>query len=386
MEKPQETSIEKYFGKLEDPRSEINRQHKLIDILSIAICAVICGADDYPSIAEFGEAKKEWLSERLELPAGIPSSDTFWRVFRILDAEVFSACFCEWMKAVCELTRGEVIAIDGKQLRRSHDKPGGKSAIYMVSAWATANKVVLGQWKVDDKSNEITAIPELLRLLDIQGAVVTIDAMGAQTEIAQRIVANEADYLLSLKGNQGNLHEDVAFLFEDLAESHFEAFAHEYAKTVDKAHGRLETREVWTISDPDLIQHLRNAEKWPKLTTIMMVQAQRTLVCGDTKQNDKPDKRFYIASYKAPAETMLNDARSHWGVENGLHWTLDIAFREDNSRLRKDNSAQNFAVLRQIALNLLKQESTLKLGIHNKRLKAGWDNHYLLKVLSGLFF
>ena len=386
MGKAQETSIEKYFDKLEDPRSEINRQHKLVDIMVIAICAVICGADDYPSIAEFGEAKEEWLSEILELPAGIPSSDTFWRVFRILDAEAFAECFCDWMKAVCELSDGEIIAIDGKQLRRSHDKSGGKNAIYMVSAWATANQVVLGQWKVDEKSNEITAIPELLRLLDIKGTVVTTDAMGAQTAIAQLIVENEADYLLSLKGNQGNLHEDVDFLFTDLEESHFEAFDHEYAKTVDKGHGRLETREAWTISDPNIIQHLRNSEKWPKLTTIMMVQAQRTLVCGNTKKKDKPDRRFYLASYKASAETMLNDSRSHWGVENGLHWTLDIAFREDDSRLRKDNSAQNFAVLRHIALNLLKQESSLKLGIKNKRLKAGWDNRYLLKVLSGLFF
>lgn len=385
MEKPQERNLEKYFGNLEDPRSEINRQHKLIDIIFIAICAVICGADDYPSIAAFGEAKEEWLSGVLELPAGIPSSDTFWRVFRLLDAEAFAACFCAWMKAVCALTSGEVIAIDGKQLRRSHDKTVGKSAIYMVSAWATANKVVLGPWKVNEKSNEITAIPELLRLLDIEGAVVTIDAMGAQTEIAQLIVDNDADYLLSLKGNQENLHEDVAFLFADLEESHFEAFEHEYAKTVDKGHGRIETREAWTISDPNLMKQLHNSEKWPELTTIMMVQAQRTLICGDTTQKDKPDRRFYIASYKASAETMLNDSRSHWGVENGLHWSLDIAFREDDSRLRKDHSAQNFAALRHIALNLLKKESTLKIGIKNKRLKAGWDNNYLFKVLSGLF-
>lgn len=385
MEKPRITNIEKHFSKLEDPRSETNRQHKLIDIIVIAICGVICGADDYPAIEEFGKAKKEWLESILELPNGIPSHDTFWRLFRQLDAEVFSECFCEWMRAICELSDGEVVAIDGKKLRRSHDKTLGKDGIYMVSAWASANKVVLGQQKVDEKSNEITAIPELLRLLDIQGAVVTIDAMGAQTEIAQLIIDNEADYLLSLKGNQGNLHEDVTFLFEDLVESNFTVFEHDYAKTVDKGHGRIEIREAWTISDPDIIKHLRNSEKWPKLTTIIMVQAQRILLCGSTKKKGETDRRFYIASYESSASTLLSDSRSHWGVENALHWTLDIAFREDESRLRKGHSAQNFAALRHIALNLLQKESTLKVGVKNKRLKAGWDNQYLLKVLSGLF-
>jgi len=385
MEQPQITSIEKHFGSIEDPRSETNRRHNLTDIMVIAICAVICGADDNAAIEEFGNSKKEEFENILELPYGIPSHDTFWRVFRLLDAEAFAECFCGWMREICELSDGEVIAIDGKKLRRSHDKTLGKSAIHMVSAWATANKVVLGQWKVDEKSNEITAIPELLRLLDIQGAVVTIDAMGAQTEIAQLIVESEADYLLSLKGNQGNLHKDVTFLFDDLEESQFTAFEYDYAKTVEKGHGRIETREAWTISDPDIIKHLRNSEKWSELTTIMMVKAQRILICGDTKKKDKPDRRFYIASYKKDARTLLNDSRSHWQIENGLHWTLDIAFREDESRLRKGNAAQNFAILRHIALNLLKKEKTLKVGVKNKRLKAGWDNRYLLKVLSGLF-
>lgn len=380
------TSIAEHFGSLEDPRSPINRRHNLIDIIVIAICAVICGADDWPAVEEFAKAKQGWLESILELPNGIPSHDTFWRVFRLLDAEAFADCFSTWMGAVCQITNGEVVAIDGKQLRRSHDKTMGKGAIYMVSAWACLNKVVLGQWKVDEKSNEITAIPELLRLLDIHGALVTIDAMGAQTEIAQLIVDHEADYLLSLKGNQGNLHEDVAFLFDDLAESNFTAFEHTYAKTTDKGHGRIETREAWIISDPDIIKHLRNAEKWPELTTIMMVQARRTLVCGETKKRDKLDKRFYISSRHDDARTLLDASRTHWHVENKLHWSLDIAFREDESRLRKGNSAQNFAALRHIALNLLKRESSLKVGIKTKRLRAGWDSTYLLKVLSGLFF
>lgn len=385
MEKTPTSSIEQHFSALEDPRSAINRQHNLIDIIVIAICAVICGADDWPAVEKFAKAKEEWLRSILELPNGIPSHDTFWRVFGLLDAEAFAESFSRWMSAVCQVTDGEVVAIDGKQLRRSHDKTLGREAIYMVSAWASQNKVVLGQWKVDEKSNEITAIPELLRLLDIKGALVTLDAMGAQTEIAQLIIDNEADYLLSLKGNQGNLHEDVAFLFEDLEKSHFTAFDHDYAKTTDKGHGRLETREAWTISDPDIIKHLRNAEKWAGLSTIMMVQAQRTLLCGDTQKKDKPDRRYYISSAEGNAFTLLNASRTHWHVENRLHWILDIAFREDESRLRKGHSAQNFATLRHIALNLLKKEPSLNVGIKNKRLTAGWDHQYLLKVLSGLF-
>lgn len=386
MEKPEIASIEKHFGSIEEPRSPINRRHNLIDIIVIAICAVICGADDWEGVEKFGKAKKEWLESILELPNGIPSHDTFWRVFGLLDGEVFAECFSKWMSAVCQVTNGEVVAIDGKQLRRSHDKTVGKGAIYMVSAWASLNKVVLGQWKVDEKSNEITAIPELLRLLEIKGALVTIDAMGAQTEIAQLIIDNEADYLLSLKGNQGNLHADVALLFEDLEESDFTAFDHDYAKTTDKGHGRLETREAWTISAPDIIQNLRNSEQWPELSTVMMVQAQRTLICGDSQQKDNPDRRYYLSSSESDARSLLNASRTHWHVENRLHWTLDIAFREDESRLRKGHSAQNFAALRHIALNLLKKETSLNVGIKNKRLTAGWDHHYLLTVLSGLFF
>ena len=339
--------------------------------------------EDVKDMPIFGLAKQEWLKTFLELPGGIPGYDTFRRVFSAIDSHHFLHCFVEWVQGICPTLEGETVAIDGKALRRALNE--GDSIPYIVNAWASEYGLVLGQVKVDDKSNEITAIPELLRLLNIKGCLVTIDAMGTQTEIAQLIVDNEADYLLALKGNQGNLHEDVALLFDDLEESNFSAFEHEHAKTIEKGHGRIETRQAWTISDPEIIKHLRNSDKWPNLTSVVMVQAERTLLCGDTKTQDKPDKRFYLCSRNDNALLCLNNTRKHWQVENALHWSLDLAFREDESRLRKGNSAQNFSILRHIALNLLQQDTSLKVGIHNKRLRAGWDRNYLLHVLSGLF-
>jgi predicted transposase YbfD/YdcC len=373
-------SIERHFSTLVDPRQAINQDHLFLELLVIAICAIIAGADDWEAVADFGRAKIEWFKGFLSLPHGIPSHDTFWRVFRLLDPEQFQQCFLAWIQAVSWVTQGEVIAIDGKKLRRSHDKGLGRNAIHMVSAWASATGLTLGQRKVDDKSNEITAIPALLEVLELAGCIVTIDAMGCQTEIAQAIVDKEADYLLALKANQGTLYEDVILLFDDLVQSNFTAYAYDHDKTVDKDHGRIEVRQAWTINDPAVLRALRTTDKWPKLRTLLKVQAERYLGAQHTLET-----RYYLSSLSAPAAHLLAVARTHWSIENGCHWVLDIAFREDECRLRKDHGPQNFAILRHIAHNCLKQERSAKLGVKNKRLRAGWDNHYLLTVLSTLF-
>jgi predicted transposase YbfD/YdcC len=373
-------SITAHFADLRDPRLERTKAHDLATILVIAICASIAGANDWVAVAEFGRSKQAWFSTFLDLPNGIPSHDTFWRVFRALDPEHFQTCFVNWIRATSPLLKGQVIAIDGKQLRRSHDKRLGRSAIYMVSAWATANHLVLGQRKVAEKSNEITAIPELLRALDLAGCLVTIDAIGCQTAIAQLIVDQNADYLLALKANQGQLYDDVALLFADLTASQGQAYTHDYAKMSGKGHGRLEIRQAWTISDPQVITHLRHANQFARLTTVMMVRLERR--CG---ADVSVETRYYISSTHTSAARLLRSKRQHWRIENSLHWILDIAFREDESRLRKEHGAQNFAILRHIALNLLQQETTCKLGVFNKRLKAAWDLDYLRTVLATLF-
>jgi len=370
-------TLEQHFGDLPDPRIDRTKLHKLLDILAIAICAVIAGADNWEDIEEFGKARLDWFRTFLELPNGIPSHDTFTRVFARLDPEPFQACFLGWMNAVAEVIGGQVIAIDGKVLRRSHDKGIGKAAIDMVSAWASANRLVLGQVKVDEKSNEITAIPQLLAVLEVSGCIVTIDAMGCQTEIAEKIIDREAEYVLSLKENQGHLYEDVQHLFADLEDSQYTAYPFDYVKTVNKDHGRIEIRECWTISDPEVLRYLRGFANWKNLTTVSRIRAQRWI--GEEKSSED---RYHIASITG-AKRLLGAVRSHWGIENGLHWTLDLAFDEDRCRVRKDHGPENFALLRHIALNLLKQEKTCKRGIKGKRLLAAWNQDYLLKVLTG---
>jgi len=378
MEQKVTAGIEEHFSELKDPRLDRRKLHKLIDIVVIAICAVICGADTWEDVAAFGKAKQAWFSKFLEMPNGIPSHDTFNRVFNRLDPQEFQTCFMKWISAASELITGQVISIDGKILRRSHDKGIGKAAIDMVSAWANANGLVLGQIKVDDKSNEITAIPKLLKALEVSGCIVTIDALGCQTEIAETIVDQDADYVLALKENQGRLYEDVKLLFDELENSRYTTYTYDYVRTSNKGHGRIEIRECWTISDPDILRYLRGSENWKNLQTVSRIRSQRTI--GDQKSIED---RFHIASI-CGAKAVLRAVRSHWGIENQLHWVLDIAFDEDRHRLRKDHGPENFAVLRHIALNLLKQEKSLKRSIKGKRLVAGWNQDYLFKVLSGI--
>ncbi|MHC5763869.1 ISAs1 family transposase [Nostoc sp.] len=372
--KPKITIADHFLG-IEDPRIDRTKRHNLIDIMTIAVCAVICGADGWVAIETYGCAKYEWLKTFLELPNGIPSHDTFARVFAQINPQQFQSCFVGWMKSISRITNGEVVAIDGKTLRRSYDESNEQSAIQMVSAWATTNKMVLGQVKVDEKSNEITAIPELLKVLELSGCIVTIDAIGCQKEIVKLITSQNADYVIALKKNQGNLYDEVEKLFSSGIATGFDGIKHSTYKTEETGHGRHEIRNYVMFSQIE--SRLNSDSIWSNFNSVGMVESVRSFN-GETTV----ETRYFISSLESDAKQFGNSIRSHWGIENSLHWLLDVALREDDCRIRKDNAPQNFAILRHIAVNLLTQEKRVKRGIKNKQFLAAMDNKYLLSILA----
>lgn len=366
--------IQEHFVELTDPRRG-EPVYPLLNVVVIAICAVICGADDFVAIEKFGRTKREWLARFLDLEAGIPSHDRFNAILAALKPAEFEKCLLSWIAALHQITGGQLVAIDGKTLRRSFDKADGKAAIHMVSAWATANHVSLGQVVVDQKSNEITAIPKLLEMLELSGSLVTIDAMGCQTEIARQIVAGGADYCLAVKGNQPTLHQGLVDFFMDHLEDDFARMKVRRCETQDEGHGREETRSAYLCPVPE---DLPDRTRWPNLKAI-------GIVISNTRRDgrDSDEVRYYILSNYLSGRRFAEAVRGHWSIENRLHWQLDVTFQEDQCRLRKGHADANFSILRRTALTLLKNEPTLKVGIKNKRLNAGWDDNYLEKVLFG---
>ena len=357
------------FNQIDDPRRDLTKLHQLNDILLIGIVSVICGADSWNEMEVYAQEKEAFLRTFLDLPNGIPSHDTFNRVFSAIDSTQFEACFIEWVKSISELLPKEVVAIDGKTIRGAKSK-GNKSPIHMVSAFASANNLVLGQVKTDDKSNEINAIPKLLEILSLKDTIVTIDAMGCQTEIASAIIKKDADYILAVKANQPQLLEHIEDEFR-------------FGKTIKTAiseeldHGRIETRKCSVINDFEFIP---SDNDWVKLTTIIRIESKR-----EFKNSSKPTekaKRYYISSIKATPEDFQNAIRSHWAIENKLHWMLDVAFSEDASRKRTGNATQNFSILTKMALNILKKDTKAKVGVKSRRFKAAINNDYLLKMLN----
>ena len=371
---PRSTSLSQHFTCIVDSRIDRTKAHSLHDILMVSLCAMLCGADSFVDFHDFGIAKEDWLRSFLELPNGIPSHDTFGRVFAALDPEQFSECFRNWTQSLRTAVSGEIVAFDGKTLRRSHDRGKGKKPIHMVSAWANDNGLVLGQIKVDEKSNEITAIPELLRALELHGCIVTIDAMGCQKAIATEICNADADYVLALKGNHGTLHDEIESFFKDAREREFKGVPHGFVESVEKDHGRIETRRCWITSQIDWIADRCD---WEGLKSIGMVESVREI---DGKATT--DLRFHLCSIEPDAKEYARASRGHWGIENQLHWSLDVNFGEDQSRVRAGHAAQNLAVLRHMTLNILKADTTKKRGIKGKQKNAGWDHSYLLLLLN----
>lgn len=363
------------FAQLKDPRMNRTKKHSLENILMIAISAILCGADGWVQVEEHGDAGKEWFESFLDMPNGIPSHDTFGRVFAMLDPVAFEACFMNWISELAKTPAGRGIAIDGKTIRRSLDSANEKSPIHMVSAWCSVNKMVLAQLATDDKSNEITAIPQLLAMLDVKDAVVTIDAIGCQKKIAQQIVDQGGHYVLQLKGNQGSLHQDTVEMFDNCLTDDCHGIAYSTARTTDKGHGRLEQRKLWATSD---VNWFAERSKWKNLHSLIRVESKRTMN-GKTSC----EYRYYISDLPAnDARGLLNYIRNHWGVENGLHWCLDISFADDDRRIRQGHGAENFSRLSRIALNLLKAQTKHKVGIKTKRLCCAWSREYLFRVLT----
>lgn len=367
-------AIQSHFCSITDKRQLGKIEHSLIDIITLCICGVVAGSDGWSDIEEFGLTHQKWLQDKGILGNGIPVDDTIARVMSSLDPTEFQSSFISWMNSLSVATEGEVIAVDGKTLRHSFDHNARKSAIHMVSAFASGNGVVLGQIKTAEKSNEITAIPALLNLLDIKGSIVTIDAMGCQKKITQKIIKGSADYVIAVKGNQKTLHDDIKDFFNESEKQGYQSVNFDYYEKVDKAHGRIETRRYWLTS---YLECLVKPEKWSGLQSIGMAENE-TLINGKITI----ERRYFISSLSDDVKTFAKAVRSHWSIENSLHWVLDMSFREDESRIRKNNGAENFAVVRHLALNLLKKEKTHKRGMKGKRYKAALDINYAEKVLS----
>jgi len=362
-----------FFAEVPDPRVERTRRHDLLEVIVIAVLAAVCGADDWTEVWEFATAREKWLRSFLELRHGVPSQSTFQRVFRALDATAFRAAFLEWTKSLVGSTEGKLVAIDGKTLRRSFTTPAKSDARHIVSAWVSENHLVFGQVATEAKSNEITAIPRLLQMLALDGATVTIDAMGCQRKIAKDIVDKKADYVIAVKDNQPTLAQEIeaAFATADIAAEPLpDECTHEQS---DKSHGRIETRRTTTLGAVD---RLSAPQEWAGLRTIIRVESERTV--GDKSSSET---RYYISSVHPDACLLARLIRGHWSIENEQHWSLDMAFGEDQSRIRRGNGPDNFATLRRVALNLVKAETSVKGGIRARRKRAGWDEEYLLKVL-----
>jgi predicted transposase YbfD/YdcC len=367
--------IEQHFADLPDPRRR-EGIYPLVNIVVIALCAVISGADDFVAMTRWAEVKRDWLAKFLDLSAGIPSHDRFNAIFKAIKPAELEKCLLSWITALHEFTGGQVVAIDGKTLRRSFDRAGSKSAIHMVSAWATANHISLGQVVVDEKSNEITAIPKLLDILDVSGCLVTIDAMGCQKEIAEKIVDGGADYVLAVKDNQPKLCAAISDFFTEQLEDDLQSVPHRRHETHEKEHGRRDDRYYYLAKLPE---DFPLAEQWPGLKAMGM--AVRVTEHTDGRASD--DVRYYIVSRYTSGKQFAGTVRGHWGIENALHWQLDVTFQEDQCRLRKGHADANFSLLRRTSLSLLKNNHTRKIGVKNKRLNAAWDDAYLLEVLCG---
>ena len=366
-------SIIDAFADLPDPRLDRTRLHSLSDVIVLTLCGVLCGVDNWVELERFCRARLKWFRTFLELPNGMPSHDTFGRVFSLLDPDAFRACFVRWVESMATLEVGDVIAVDGKSIRRALDAASGAAPLHMVNAWASEAGLALGQLATDSKSNEIKAIPALLERLRIHGCIVTTDAMGCQKEIARVIRSKGADYCLQLKDNHPRVHEEVRSCFESEVDSTLLRSETTFLETVDGDHGRIEVRRYWLSTE---IGWFEDAGKWQDLRALGMVEAERTV-----GQSTSVHRRFYLTSVD-DVRDFARAVRSHWSVENSLHWVLDMAFDEDRSRARLGNSAENLAIVRQVALNLLKQEKTEKVGIKTKRKMCGWDHDYMLTVMG----
>jgi predicted transposase YbfD/YdcC len=379
--------VSTYFEKVPDPRGQSNAQvHLLLDILTIALCAMLSGAETFADMERFGLEKRQWLRERLglKLPGGVPSHDTFGRLFARLDPHAFGAAMQTWTQALHHATQGQVVALDGKTLRRSFDSATGKGALHLVNAWASDSRLVLGQTAVDAKSNEITAIPTLLEMLDIKGCIITCDALNSQKEIARQIRGKEANYVLALKDNHALLHQEVRDYFGWCRQQPggLARLTDSQAHGTHWGHGRCEVQNCFVIAatEQDWPQALR---QWPGLQSIVLVESARRSESVPVNNSVPVQQRFYLSSLPCDAPTLLKAVREHWGVENNVHWCLDVAFDEDGSRVRKDHAAHNLAILRRLCLNLLRQETNDKRGLKAKRLRAAWNSDYLLKLLCG---